>query len=154
MDQVKTKKREDGAESYESVVCSIENDFAKQSEVRIDTRRLDQFCGTKKLSTITEGRYTDITDPEADNSCVTWTFDSENSEIDNESDGREMVTCQFYRDSINTNSDINFLRENTIHYYAGYNVFEDENSQYILSGGSSTKLEMRMLEEAGALSGL
>ena len=41
VDQVKTKKREDGAESYESVVCSIENDFTKQSEVRIDTRRLD-----------------------------------------------------------------------------------------------------------------
>ena len=46
IDQVKTKLREDGAESYESIICSIENDFAKQSEIRADTVRLNQFCGT------------------------------------------------------------------------------------------------------------
>ena len=46
VDQVKTKKREDGAESYESIICSVENDFAKQSEIRPDTVRFNQFCGT------------------------------------------------------------------------------------------------------------
>ena len=38
-----------------------------------------------------------------------------------------------------------------INFHAGYNVFEDDQSIYRLSSGVSNKLEIRMLEEAGAM---
>jgi len=153
VDQVKTKKLTEvpaGTESYESVICTIENDFAELHEVKFSTTRFDQFCGTKQLSEITEGRNTDVTDPNKDISCKTWSMDYETSSIDNDSDGREMVTCSFYRDSVATNSDINFLRENTIHFISGFNVFEDNFSEYRIASGTSKKIEMKMFEETGA----
>ena len=133
VDQVKTALREDGAESYESIICSIENDFAKQSEIRPDTVRLNQFCGTQKLSELTTGPFTSIKDPDEDRTCNVWSTDLETSSIEDDEDGREMVTCSFYRDSVQVNSDINFLKNNVVHFYAGFNIFEDSLSEYVLS---------------------
>ena len=67
-----------------------------------------------------------IKDPNADTSCNVWSTDLETSSIDNDGDGRESVTCSFFRDSVSTKSDINFLKNNDVHYYAGFNVFEDK----------------------------
>ena len=106
------------------------------------------------MSLLTAGPYTDIKDPNEDRTCNVWSSDLDTSSIDDDGDGREMVTCSFYRDSVQLLSDINFLHNNIIHYYAGFNVFEDNLSQYILSQGVSSKLEIKILEEAGAEFGL
>ena len=40
-----------------------------------------------------------------------------------------------------------------LHFYAGFNVWENENSKKRLTGGSSAKMELRLMEEgASALS--
>ena len=136
------------------MVCSITNDFSKQSEVSYQTTFFDQFCGTQKLGEITSGRSIAVTDVAGDTSCKVWSADYSGSEIDNEADGRESVTCSFHRDSVNTASDINFLRDNIVHFYAGFNVFEDSLSEYRIAGAVSRKLEIKMFEETGAVTGL
>ena len=57
----------------------------------------------------------------------------ETSSIEDDLDGIEVVTCSFYRDSVQLNSDINFLKNNVVHFYAGFNIFEDSLSEYVLS---------------------
>ena len=92
------------------------------------TLRLDQFCGSKNLSEITTGQSIDVIDGDGSTTCRVWSTDYETSSIEDDSDGREMVSCSFYRDSVATESNINFLRESKVHFYAGFNIFEESQS--------------------------
>ena len=63
-----------------------------------------------------------------------------------------MITCSFTRDSVDNASDINFLKNNSIYFYAGFNVFDDKMSEIRIAGGVSSKIEIKMFEEETAVS--
>ena len=132
------------------MVCGIENLQLKQSVVNYTTLRLEMFEGKKKFGDITSGGFTDIADQ---NVPLAWSADYDQSEIDNEPDGEETVTCTFERLTVTERSKIKMEKTTVLHFYAGFNVWENENSKKRLTGGSSAKMELRLMEEgASALS--
>ena len=104
IDEELTAQAPAGQTTYESFVCTIENDFSQQSAVTYSTRRLDQFCDSRFLGDITTGRYIDLAppiDPNAESApseCRPWQIIDEMSLIDNEADGTESVICAVKRD--------------------------------------------------------
>jgi len=47
---------------------------------------------------------------------------------------------------------VKFQKTSTAHFYAGFNVWENETSTQRITGAASGKLEIKMFENQGALS--
>mmetsp|Transcript_21320 Transcript_21320/g.28569 ORF Transcript_21320/g.28569 Transcript_21320/m.28569 type:complete len:86 (-) Transcript_21320:145-402(-) len=84
--------------------------------------RLEQFEGNKKFGEITTGRYTEVSDASV---RLAWSADYSASEIDNDPDGLETVTCVFERLAETALSKVIINKTDVLHFYAGFNVWEN-----------------------------
>ena len=102
------------------------------------------FEGNKFFGDIKAGTYLDVSDQ---SKKLAWNADYKASHIDDDPDGLETVTCVIDRLAVTDLSLIEIKQSAIQYFYAGFNVWEDQDEQERLTGGVSNKIEIKMFED-------
>ena len=130
------------------MVCSITHDPLDFGKIMHNEKRVESFCGTTILGSITTGRYLELQNEATGKECRSWQAMYERSKTETPGDGDESITCAVRRKLESPYSRIQMKTGQVYLARVGFNVYESEMAEKRLTGREGPRLEMMLFDQA------